>query len=221
LVVHQFEIAVDGLDLGHCGHSGNQTAAGWGSAPARFPGKRMTAGPPGRYTRSPRQAQQMVVSAIASRYTCGKSTAKSLLKVETTARSAQWPRRIPAWTLFAPLPTLAVLVKAHQPSAPPSSSRSAFPAAPSVGSLQYELGKFMIITTRRAGEKRHDGLCWRRSPGNVDQEDASTRGPQLCRHQSGTGWPLETTCRYPPCRFRPAHDSREMILAHLILHRLP
>jgi hypothetical protein len=58
-------------------------------------------------------------------------------------------------------------VKAHQPSAPPSSSRSAFSAAPSVASLQYELGKFMIIETKRlAGEKRHDGLC--RRLRNVD-----------------------------------------------------
>ena len=39
-------------------------------------------------------------------------------------------------------------------------------------------------------------------------------------NQSGTAWPPETIVAMPPADSCPARDSREVILAHLMLHRL-
>jgi len=74
----------------------------------------------------------MVVSAIAYRCICSKSTAKSLLKVEMTARPGGPPDYPPGpfFETTAPRPTPAVSVKL-------SAICTSLPTPPSVGRLQY------------------------------------------------------------------------------------
>jgi hypothetical protein len=122
-----------------------------------------------------RKLQQPVVSVIVHGCICSNSAARSLLKVEIVARTGgrQITRPDP-FSSDRPAPNPGGFGENSSAICTSFVSRSAFLAAPSGRSLQYEWGKFMIIVIKGF-------VCW-------------LAGRCVCTFRGGRAWSQDQVC---------------------------